>query len=244
MEERKTEESEMKEDKAKKEARGLDPERDLQANSSDKPQNQSHEDALPSAVTSGASDATTQARYNTTDTSSAPPMPSLPPNMGEMVADGEGGLVVSTSDADAGSDPQKLAIIAPSRFDGLSRPDSAGQPDQPSPRGMPSATNRGTDVARHFLTGVESPACVARLSDVSTAQVESGSIGNAVPVSSHPNEESRQELSLLPARLLPEIGRLSREIVRNCEEKVALAVGAYNSVRSLYNICGGASADD
>jgi hypothetical protein len=32
------------------------------------------------------------------------------------------------------------------------------------------------------------------------------------------------------ARLLPDIGRLSREIVRNAEEKVAVATGAYNSV--------------
>ena len=30
--------------------------------------------------------------------------------------------------------------------------------------------------------------------------------------------------------LLPEIGRLAREMVRNGEEKVALAVGAYNAV--------------
>ena len=33
-----------------------------------------------------------------------------------------------------------------------------------------------------------------------------------------------------PNMLLPEIGRLTREIVRNGEEKVALAVGAYNAV--------------
>jgi hypothetical protein len=33
-----------------------------------------------------------------------------------------------------------------------------------------------------------------------------------------------------PSRFLPEIGRLAREIVRNCEEKVAVAQGAYNSV--------------
>ncbi len=33
--------------------------------------------------------------------------------------------------------------------------------------------------------------------------------------------------------LLPEIGRLAREIVRNGEEKVAVAVGAYNSVSPL-----------
>jgi hypothetical protein len=32
------------------------------------------------------------------------------------------------------------------------------------------------------------------------------------------------------AELLPEIGRLAREIVRNGEEKLALAIGAYNSV--------------
>ena len=36
---------------------------------------------------------------------------------------------------------------------------------------------------------------------------------------------------LRPSRFLPEIGRLAREIVRNCEEKVAVATGAYNSVR-------------
>ena len=33
-----------------------------------------------------------------------------------------------------------------------------------------------------------------------------------------------------PSDLLPEIGRLAREIVRNGEEKLAVAVGAYNSV--------------
>jgi hypothetical protein len=32
--------------------------------------------------------------------------------------------------------------------------------------------------------------------------------------------------------VLPEIGKLSREIVRNAEEKLAIAVGAYNTVRS------------
>lgn len=42
--------------------------------------------------------------------------------------------------------------------------------------------------------------------------------------------EQEQEPRLRPSRFLPEIGRLAREIVRNCEEKVAVAQGAYNSV--------------
>jgi hypothetical protein len=36
----------------------------------------------------------------------------------------------------------------------------------------------------------------------------------------------------LPYLLLPEIGKLAKEMVRNGEEKVAVAVGAYNSVRA------------
>ena len=43
-------------------------------------------------------------------------------------------------------------------------------------------------------------------------------------------QEQEQEPRLRPSRFLPEIGRLAREIVRNCEEKVAVAQGAYNSV--------------
>ena len=35
-----------------------------------------------------------------------------------------------------------------------------------------------------------------------------------------------------PSEMLPEIGRLTREIIRTGEEKVALAVGAYNAVNN------------
>jgi len=43
--------------------------------------------------------------------------------------------------------------------------------------------------------------------------------------------------------LLPEIGRLAREIVRNGEEKVAVAVGAYNSVRLAFRSSSSADRD-
>ena len=54
-----------------------------------------------------------------------------------------------------------------------------------------------------------------------------------------PNPEADKETLVAPIdnrpsqphNLLPEIGRLAREIVRTGEEKVAVAVGAYNSVR-------------
>ena len=54
-----------------------------------------------------------------------------------------------------------------------------------------------------------------------------------------PGPEPEREMLVAPVEprtpqphdLLPEIGRLAREIVRTGEEKVAVAVGAYNSVR-------------
>lgn len=46
-------------------------------------------------------------------------------------------------------------------------------------------------------------------------------------------EDAAERRSLpLPYLLLPEIGKLAKEMVRNGEEKVAVAVGAYNSVRA------------
>lgn len=55
---------------------------------------------------------------------------------------------------------------------------------------------------------------------------------NAPPAAEKNGESTSASIDrTIPGHLLPEIGRLAREIVRNGEEKVAVALGAYNAVR-------------
>lgn len=75
-------------------------------------------------------------------------------------------------------------------------------------------------------TDTAAAAAAAAVAEDTTA----GAVTAEAPASMTLNQLRPAEL---PSRYLPEIGRLAREIVRNCEEKVALAVGAYNSVRVL-----------
>jgi hypothetical protein len=46
----------------------------------------------------------------------------------------------------------------------------------------------------------------------------------------HDSQKSMAETKSKGSALLPEIARLAREMVKNGEEKVAVAIGAYNSV--------------
>lgn len=131
---------------------------------------------------------------------SVPPMPDLPPDMGDPIADGEGGLVVS-------SIAETTEVIPPRNE-------------------FPPV-----DDVMVVLDGAEG-----------TEEKHQGADLVGATLEKKEREESERGAAVLdpaqmPARFLADIGKLSREVVRNCEEKVALAVGAYNSVCSIIAWC-------
>ena len=70
-----------------------------------------------------------------------------------------------------------------------------------------------------------------KLEQVEDVDGPNGNTVNGHQVKSHVAEDVEMaETPVKASSLLPEIGKLAREIVRNGEEKVALAIGAYNAV--------------
>lgn len=133
-----------------------------------------------------------------------PPMPSLPADMGDPQPDGEGGLIVSSTD--------EMPVV-------------------PHRQAFPTTENQAEQTPEN-----ETGALPDGAPPVSEAPNEPIISDQADPTTQAAGQDHDPvDPSELPANLLSEIGRLSREIVRNCEEKVALAVGAYNSV-STYSL--------
>jgi hypothetical protein len=140
---------------------------------------------------------------------SAPPAPPLP-----------GG---ETRNGDGERHPQSLGVPVPDGQGGLSLPPMAnGELVSVQRHDMDLAEPAGR---REFPHPDENEPAQALAPGASSGG--GGRAGFSLKL-----EDPAERRSLpLPYLLLPEIGKLAKEMVRNGEEKVAVAVGAYNSVR-------------
>ncbi len=137
--------------------------------------------------------------------------------MGIPESDGQGGLILPV----ASTVPEKST--APD--DTLDKMGASTQID-------PAKTTTGPEEPRNETSEIDTvplddpSASVAPRQDAMVERtIESTERQSASPVAAHTSTRPIQDRTVLS-----EISRLSREIVRNGEEKVAVAIGAYNAV--------------